>query len=147
MMNFTGIGTKVSECSNLLVFCARNDASESVERFLVASKIGTNAPSYADSIRATLSGLDEKAFLEWSTNQAYIALGMGLAACAEQRLGSCPMSGFVPADVHRVMKLPQYQWPVAYLAIGSSADVGEKDAREKFRFSLEEIVQYHPHRQ
>lgn len=134
---------QVSECSNLLVFCARNDASPSVERFLTASNISISAPKFADSIRDSLSSKNTKEFLEWATNQAYIALGVGVTACADMRIGSCPMGGFVPADVHRILKLPAEEWPVAYLAIGSKLDMGKKNARKKFRFPLHEIVKYH----
>jgi nitroreductase / dihydropteridine reductase len=126
------------------VFCARNDAGPSVERVISACNIDNAAPAFANSMRNTLSGMDTATCQAWATNQAYIALGIGLAAAAELRIGSCPMSGFVPADVHRVMKLPSNQWPVAYLALGSALDDQPSKDILRFRLPMEELFQHHP---
>lgn len=129
------------QCSHLLVFCARNDASESVERFISNCKVDEVAPNYAQAVRNSLSGLDSATFLDRSANQAFIALGIAVAAAAELRIGSCPMSGFVPEEVHRVLKLPPNQWPVAYLAIGSELD--PPSPLPRFRLPLQELFTHH----
>ncbi len=82
-------------------------------------------------------------FQAWSTSQAYIALGVACTAAADARIGSCPMSGFVPKDVHRVLSLPANQWPVAYLAIGSYLDNKEDANRTKFRLPWETLFTFH----
>jgi hypothetical protein len=48
--------------------------------------------------------MDKSAFLHWSTNQAYLSLGFAVAAAADLRVGTCPMSGFVPSEVSEYCK-------------------------------------------
>lgn len=82
-----------------------------------------------------------EAFLPWATSQAFIGLGMGLAAAAEEGISSCPMGGFVASDVHRVLGLPQNQWPVVYMAIGSKLD--KPSSRPKYRLKKEDLFHFH----
>lgn len=85
---------QITECSHLLVFAARKDAKGSVERCIKAHNFDVLAPEYATIIRNSLGGLDDKSFLEFSCNQAHVALGFGLVAAADLQIGSCPMGGF-----------------------------------------------------
>jgi nitroreductase len=124
------------------VFCARNDAAETVERFIKSCDIDAKAPPYAQAVRGSISSMPSEQFQAWSTNQAYIALGVACTAAADARIGACPMSGFVPKDVHRVLELPPNQWPVAYLAIGSHVDNKEDPNRVKFRLPWEELFAF-----
>jgi nitroreductase len=92
--------------------------------------------------RDSFSAMDEKSFLQFSSNQAYLALGVAIAAAADARIGSCPMSGFVPEKVHEILSLPQWEKPVAFLALGSEKD--EIDGtNSKIRFDLSEIVRHY----
>jgi len=104
----------------------------------------TLRPDFAVHMRALnhLINMNENDYLQWATNQAYIGLGVGVTACADLRLGSCPMSGFLPVEVHKVLSLPTNEWPVAYLAIGSEADESDPNL-PKFRVALKDLVQYH----
>jgi nitroreductase len=78
----------------------------------------------------------------WATNQAFIALGVGVAAAAELRLSSCPMGGFVASDVHKVLQLPDNEWPVVYLAIGSTEDPSD-ETRTKLRLKKSDLFKFH----
>ena len=105
-----------------------------------------NAPAYATAVRNSVSGMPDDKFLHWSTNQAFIALGVAVTAAADARIGSCPMSGFVQEDVHRVLQLPANQWPVAYLAVGSHLDNKENTGgsnRRKFRIPSDILYTWH----
>jgi nitroreductase / dihydropteridine reductase len=134
---------KVTECSHLLVFCARNDASPTIERFIKAAGVEAKAPDYATALRANFSSLTTEQFLAYATNQAFIALGVAVTAAADARIGACPMSGFIPQDVHRVLQLPANQWPVAYLAIGSQLDGQNSPQIMKFRLPTETLYTFH----
>jgi nitroreductase len=64
-----------------------------------------------------------------------------VTAAAELRISACPMGGFVAKDVHRVLELPENQWPVAYFAIGSTLD--EPDTtRVKLRLKTNDLFQW-----
>jgi nitroreductase len=65
-----------------------------------------------------------------------------VAAAADLRIGSCPMSGLVPAEVHKVLALPDNQWPVCYLALGSHLDTGENHPFPSTRIAAEELFQF-----
>jgi nitroreductase/dihydropteridine reductase len=90
-----------------------------------------NRSPYMDSLKTNISSMTkEECQAGWASNQAFIALGLGVAAAAELRISSCPMGGFVAADVHKVMQLPDNQWPVDWIiAIGSSLDLPERIER------------------
>jgi nitroreductase len=122
---------QVTSCAELLVFCARTDVEARAEEYLRA----TGAESMRGMLMGFLAGLPEKA--AWAARQAYIALGFGLAAAAEARIASCPMEGFVPAQVGELLELPANLQPVVLLALGQRSEEGEPYPR--FRFPAEDI--------
>jgi nitroreductase len=75
----------------------------------------------------------------WAAKQAYIALGFGLAAAAEAKIASCPMEGFNPVEVSKILNLPETLWPVVYLAVGEAAE--EDGTYPRFRFPESELVE------
>lgn len=126
---------QVAECHTLFIFCARTDLEARAEEYLTT----TNAP---DSLRQMLTGflsyLPDKT--AWAARQAYIALGFGLAAAAEQQVASCPMEGFNPAEVAKILNLPETLVPVVYLAVGE--DAGEAGAPyPRFRFPESDLIE------
>lgn len=135
---------QVTDCSHLLIFCARNDPNETIERFIQHNNLDTIAQPYAKSLR-TNQEMNSTDFLNWSTAQSYIGLGIGVAAAAALKIGHCPMSGFNALEVKKVVKLPENQFPVAYLAIGSEFDEGmdKETERKKFRLSHELLYTEH----
>lgn len=154
------------ECAHLLIFTARDDAPATVERYIARHSIEKSSPGtavflmqviysaftipiyvidYANSLRATLSTMDRRKFLEFSSNQAHIALGFALAAAADLRMGSCPMGGFNPVDLKEKLQLPANEFPVVLMAIGTApSEDAEVNAFPKLRFNLNEIVRYFP---
>jgi nitroreductase len=123
---------QVTECDTLFVFCARTDTSERAEEYLKA----TGAEMIRDMLTGFISYLPDKT--AWAAKQAYIALGFGLAACAELQIPSCPMEGFTGTEVHRILRLGDNLQPVVMLAVGSAA---ESDGTwPRFRFPKEDLL-------
>lgn len=127
---------QVTDASNFLVICGRSDLNERKELMLNAMSGGdATVRGGLHELEAMLNGTislcstPEQA-LAWTARQAYIALGFGLAACAELGLDSCPMEGFNPAAVAEALQLPAHIRPLAFLAIGYRA---EGPAWPKFR--------------
>lgn len=128
----------------MLVFTARNDAVVAVERFIKSHDLDKHNLDYATALRQSLSGLDKQSFHSFASNQAFLALGFCLTAAADLKIGSCPMTGFVPDGVREVLKLNANETPVAYLALGM-APTDEKSEKlanphPKLRLSLSDIV-------
>ncbi len=122
---------QVSQCQNLLVFCARNDASKSVEDFLSAP--GANVPDdVATTIRGMLGSLPTDTFFNWAAQQTMIALGFGLTAAADLRIASCPMGGFDPDGMHKALVMPDNCKPIAIMALGYYPE--QEPDFEKYRF-------------
>lgn len=127
---------QVSDSSYLFVFCARTDLPERIEEYLdVASGGNSDAKaamkSYGDTMHGMLDGKTPEERYAYTSQQAYLALGFGLAACAELAIDACPMGGFDPAGVDAVLALPPFMKSVAYMAVGYRA---EGPDRPKVRF-------------
>ena len=74
---------QVSECHTLFVFCSRTDVEARAEQYIKDA----NAERMRDMLIGSIKGMKDVG--EWAARQAYIALGFGLAACAENRIASC----------------------------------------------------------
>ena len=123
---------QVTECDTLFVFCARTDIAERAEEYLKA----TGAEMIRDMLTGFITYLPDKT--AWAARQAYIALGFGLAACAELQIPSCPMEGFTSSEVHRILGLGDNLVPSVMLAVGSKAE--DDGTWPRFRFSKEDLV-------
>lgn len=123
---------QVTECDTLFIFCARADVETRAEEFLTI----TGAESMRGLLMGFLQGIPDK--LAWSARQAYIALGFGLAAAAELKIASCPMEGFMPSEVAKILDLPESLHPVVYLAVGQKCE--QESGIPRFRFLEEDLI-------
>lgn len=126
---------QVTECDTLYVFCARSDLETRAEEYITA----TGAESMRGMLMGFLKNLPAGTQTTWSAKQAYIALGFGLAAAAEEQIASCPMEGFNTAEVAKLLKLPKTLTPCVYLAVGEKAENPEEHPR--FRFPKSDLVE------
>lgn len=117
---------QVTDASHVLVFAARTDIVPRIEALLDLMSGGDTAAreglaGYGDMMHGMLDPLPEDAARAWAARQAYIAMGFGLAACAELGVDSCAMEGFDREAVTRLLDLPAHMQAVCYLAIGHRA--------------------------
>ena len=132
---------QITSSSHLLVFSARTDLADRTEKLFALASAGvpdakTAMKGYYDMLTGIGKRTGEVA-AAWSAKQAYIALGFGLAACAELEIDSCPMEGFDPAGFKSILNLPAHLEPVALLAVGYRAE--DQKPRPKVRFPAEDI--------
>lgn len=132
--------SQVTEASHLLVFAARIDVMNRVDEYIELLSSGDEAmkekfAGMADTMRQFALGLGDNA-MAWAAKQAYLALGFAMAAAAELEIDSCPMEGFAPAEVDRILGLPEQYRSVALLPIGYRA-LGP--AYPKARFPKEDL--------
>ena len=123
---------QITECDTLFVLCAMNNVQDRAEEYLKA----TGAEGMREMLMGFLSYLPDKT--AWAARQAYIALGFGLAACAENQIASCPMEGFVGAQVSQILDLSSNLSPVVLLAVGQHS--GQDEAYPRFRFPDSDLV-------
>ncbi len=132
---------QVVDAPYVLVFCARTDLRERVAAYAGLASHGD--PAALERMQGFLASahgaLDDRTPEEksaWAARQAYIALGFGLAACAELGIDSCPMEGFDSGAVDVLLGLPDHMKSLAYLAIGYRA---ADPHHPKMRFSKEDL--------
>jgi len=132
---------QVTDASHLLVFCTRTDISDRINDYIdLAGAGGKTSKEKLQPLKMMLEdstkNMSAEELLNWTRRQAYLALGFGLSACAELKIDSCPMEGFVPDEVDKVLGLPKHLRSVAYLAVGYRQT---GPSRNKIRFSETEL--------
>ncbi|MFA4819046.1 MAG: NAD(P)H-dependent oxidoreductase [Patescibacteria group bacterium] len=113
---------QITDAKYVLVFCAETNISQKIEEYIkIAAASGYDQAAQQgrrERFKQFLASKNEAELLTWASNSTYIALGFGLAACAELKIDSCPMGGFTPAKIAEVMDLPAHYKPLVFLAIG-----------------------------
>jgi nitroreductase/dihydropteridine reductase len=87
---------------------------------------------FKKSILGNIAGKNAEQRQEWAARQAYIALGVGLTACAIKKIDSTPMEGFIPAALDEVLGLKEKGLKsVVMLAIGNRDEADDPLAKKK----------------
>jgi nitroreductase/dihydropteridine reductase len=137
-------------CSHLFIFCTRTDFPKRIDDFIhivgdVRNKTSDELIPYSESLKKSVGKFDtEEKILAWAARQAYLALGFGLAACAELGIDSSPMEGFNPEEFRRILNLPGNIRPIVLMAIGyrDLADENQPALRTKVRFPKEDLFEF-----
>lgn len=129
----------------ILVFVARTDVANRVEELLSAKSQGnpqTRAAlaDFEKMLGNFATGLSSEQASAWAQKQCYIALGFGLAACAELGIDSCPMEGFERQQFNTILGLPPEHQATVVLAIGRAHP--EFKPFEKFRFASSDLFRF-----
>lgn len=104
---------QITEGSHVLVFAAWTGISdESVEKYLshITTLRGIPVESLSgmrNMINGSISGKTPEQLLNWNSRQAYIALGIGLIAAAEEHVDATPMEGFDPDALDAILGLKE----------------------------------------
>jgi nitroreductase/dihydropteridine reductase len=135
--------------SHLFVFCTRTDFPTRGEKqiAITAETQGVDPESLGGlkkTVWSTFEGKDPEQFRAWAARQTCIALGFGLAACAELKIDASPMEGFKPEEFHSILKLPDYIQPVALMGIGyrDPEDPAQPSRRTKMRFPKDDLFTF-----
>lgn len=117
---------QIDTCSQLIIFSSIinkkyiykhiKEYTQLADRY---NKIGPEKKKIMISkIKESMDKKSQTEFECWSKKQCYIALGFGLAACAELKIDSCPMGGFNAEKLKSTLKIPKYLHPEVLLTIG-----------------------------
>ena len=104
---------QVFEASHLLVICIQNNITDDDVDALYDNIHTTRETSHTilDPYRMGLKNMMKKMSVEerqeWSTKQAYIALGNLMTVCAIEQIDACPMEGFSSEDYDEVLQLKE----------------------------------------
>jgi nitroreductase len=138
---------QVSQASHLLVICVDTKLDETdVEKYFERVKEIRNTPdeiinSFKEYLKTTISGKTTEDLLSWGKNQAYLALGNLLTVCANEKIDSCPMEGFIPEKYDEVLGLKEKNLSsVLVLPVGYRAEDDIMTQQKKVRKNIDEIV-------
>ncbi|MBB3231272.1 NAD(P)H-dependent oxidoreductase [Halomonas stenophila] len=140
---------QISECSHLLVFATweTSGVSEVDELIrLMARERGLDATrlaGYRDTLKGVVNGFaTAEARRHWAAKQAYLAMGMVLAAAALERVDATPMEGFDTAALDAVLGLEARRLRSAVVvALGyRDADADWLAGLKKVRWPRERVI-------
>lgn len=133
--------SQVSDCSHLLIFCARTDIKKRLNDYIDLVSAGNklkklSLQKFKLMVMMQVGKLKTPEALTWSAKQTYLALGFAVAACAELKIDSCPMEGFLPKQVDKLLKFPKHFKSVVMLPIGYRA---QDPLSHKFRYPKNDL--------
>jgi len=102
---------QVAEASHLLVICIQeNIVDNDINTYYDNIKNIRDTPEtilkpYREGLMAMVSKMSKEERQQWSTKQAYIALGNLMTVCALEQIDACPMEGFVPSKYDEILEL------------------------------------------
>lgn len=138
---------QVLNASHLLVICIQdNIQSTDVIDYYNNIKHIRNTPEtilkpYREDLVSMMQDMSVTERQQWSTNQAYIALGNLMTVCAIEGIDSCPMEGFVAAEYDKLLKLNEKGLKsVLLLPVGYRADDDMFSTFKKVRKPIDEAV-------
>lgn len=139
--------TQLTDASELVVFAVKTNLNETdVDEFINEVSKVRNIPvealaEYAGLIKGSLTGRDEEGKTNWATKQAYIGLGVLLAATALERIDSSPMEGFDSAQFDEILGLKELNLKsVVICALGYRSETDTYANLAKVRVSKESLV-------
>ncbi len=114
---------QVTTCSHLLVFCADPDY-EGLIRKLEALLKKNHVPEDVQKMVLGMANqftqpMSKEQKLAWSQAQVYLALGNALNGAKALGFDSCPMGGFDPKEMARVLKIPAPLVPTMLCPVGT----------------------------
>jgi len=130
---------QVTTSSHLLVFCANTEVSKLIDKLEADMKAGgvpaDTIKTYVGMMRDFDNNMTPEARLSWVQRQLYIALENAMLGATALGFASCPMEGFDPAQVNKILKLPSTLHATVMCPVGYPAD----KARPKMRFAREDV--------
>lgn len=138
---------QVVQASHILVICIKDiiDGAYITQYFDQIKKIRNVSDEIIDPFKNDLvdsflkKDVDE--IKNWSTNQAYLAMGNLLTVCAMEKIDSCPMEGFESEAYDQVLELKERGLTsVLVLPIGYRADDDMFAGFKKVRKTIDESV-------
>ena len=141
---------QVADASHLVVFASKRTVTEvDIDRFL--QRIAEVRGGTADALMGYRSFMvgdlitGERAtwIREWAARQAYIALGQLMTTAALLGLDACPMEGFIPPELDRLLDLEKDGLAAVVLcAVGYRSGEDRYAELPKVRFEAAEVIEH-----
>lgn len=120
---------QISQASHVLVICIQENVYETdVDAHFDNIKSIRNTPEiilskYRKEQKDFINNKTKEQLNSWCTKQAYIALGNLMTVCAIEEIDACPMEGFIPSKIDKLLKLNKFDLKsVLLLPVGYRAE-------------------------
>ncbi|UMB54823.1 NAD(P)H-dependent oxidoreductase [Lutibacter sp. A64] len=138
---------QVADASHLLVLCIKNDiTSKDINAYFdLEKKVRNVDESVIARFREQLINIFQKKSIEEkqlsAKQQAYLILGNLLTVCAVEKIDACPMEGFIPEKIDKLLNLKEQNLKsVLLLPVGFRADDDIMSEMKKVRKPLNETI-------
>lgn len=138
---------KVVAAPYLLVFCTyqkydRAFVDRFIDRFAAARHLSEEkVVNLRKARRSFITKTPFKELDEWAGQQAFLALGTLLSAAAFSRIDACPMGGFKPAELDKVLNLKRHNLRSRVLCTVGYRSASDKEAKQaKVRRPSDELI-------
>ena len=137
---------QVADSSAVLVLCIQEVDAAYIQKYFELVKQVRNTPDevlkpFEEFLVDSFSNKTVQEIENWARNQAYLILGNLLAVCAAQRIDSCPMEGFEPEKIDKLLKLSEQGLKsVLLLPVGYRAQDDFMADQKKVRKPISESV-------
>lgn len=140
---------KVADSSHLIILCIYKNLSEDYidSYFNLMANTRQQAieslESFRKSIKSYIKTMSPEEIENWAAKQTYIALGTLLQTCAIMEIDSCPMEGFNPDKVDKVLNLSKNNLKAVLMApIGYRAEDDKRSKLKKVRKSMDDFYEF-----
>jgi nitroreductase len=137
---------QLTQSSQVIIFAIEKELDKDYGNYyldLVAKTRGIgreHLAGYEQMVQGTIATLTEEQKINWSTKQAYIALGVLLTAAAEMDIDACPMEGFDAGKFDEILGLKALGLSAVVMApVGYRSDEDVYSKMEKVRRPKEEL--------
>jgi len=138
---------QVADASHLLVLCIENDTTvEDVNAYFdLEKKVRGTSEEVVSTFRKQLVEMYKNKSLKEKQQsaiyQTYIALGNLMTVCAVEKIDNCPMEGFVPEKVDKLLKLNSLNLKsILLFPVGFRAEDDVMNGMKKVRKPLSETI-------
>ncbi len=138
---------QVTDASHLIVFAAKTNLTEaSVDEYiqLIAKTRNIEVEALSElsaMMKGSLHHRNPEQRTEWAARQAYIALGVLVAAAADAKIDVSPMEGFDPLQFNEILGLDALNLTASVIAgVGFRLATDPNATLHKVRFAKEDII-------
>lgn len=138
---------QITEASDLLVIASKITLTEDDATAFIADSAKAQGidPSVLDGYKSmivgTIGSRSSEALKAWNAKQAYIALGVLMAAAATLEIDACPMEGFDTAAVDSILGLEAMGYTTAVVCpVGYRSATDSYATRTKVRVAKEKVT-------
>jgi nitroreductase len=138
---------QITDSSHLIIICYRKNINSAYINKYLKSIVDNRWISlerifgYKKKILESITTQSEINIRLWSMRQCYIALGVMLQTAAMLEVDACPLEGFIPNEIDKLLELTNTDYAsVTMITLGYRSYDDKAANTPKTRFSFDEIV-------